>query len=69
MHFKFYINLFVIMSNLNFINQYIDEYGNDLNKQALVNLFEIYLLYGATNTYSGAFSKVIIKLLIFMLFI
>ena len=57
------------MSNLKCINQYIDEYGNDLNKQALVNLFEIYLLYGATNTYSGAFSKVIIKLLKFMLFV
>ena len=46
------------MSNLNFINHYISEYGNDINKQALVNLFEIYLLYGITNNYSGSFTKV-----------
>jgi hypothetical protein len=42
------------MSNLNFINQYV----NYINKQAFINLFEIYLLYGITNTYSGSFTKV-----------
>ena len=46
------------MSNLTFIYNYSTENGNDENTKSLVNLLEIYLLFGITNTYSGSFSKV-----------
>lgn len=40
------------------INLYIDDNGNDVNSIALTNLFELYLLYGITNTLAPYFAKV-----------
>jgi hypothetical protein len=51
---KVYTDLFVINANLSCI------YSNkvQVNQQALKDLFELYLLYGITNVYSGDILKV-----------